>query len=67
MAMRLSVAICSVWPPERKKIPGTAAGTWRERANRVRWATVSGPAWVGALLPKSLFVNISILSLDFLT
>ena len=52
MARRLSVAICSVWPPERKKIPGTAAGTWRESASRVRCATVSGPAWEGALLPE---------------
>ena len=44
MAMRLLVAICSLWPPERKKTPGTAAGTWRESASRVRCATVSGPA-----------------------
>ena len=32
MAMRLAVAISSVWPPDRKKMPGTAAGTWRDRA-----------------------------------
>ena len=52
MARRLSVAICSVWPPERKKIPGTAAGTWRESASRGRGATGSGTAWAGALLPE---------------
>ena len=36
MAMRLAVAISSVWPPDRKKMPGTAAGTWRDRAGVTR-------------------------------
>ena len=65
MAMRLSVAISSVWPPERKKIPGTAAGTWRERASRVRCATVSGPAWAGALFPENFHLFLFIYNFVF--
>ena len=39
MALRLSVAIASLCPPERKKTPGTAGGTCRDRESRVREAT----------------------------
>merc|ERR1712014_33157 len=44
MAFRFSVARISDWPPERKKMPGTAGGTTRFKAPRVYSATVLGSA-----------------------
>ena len=38
MAFRLAVAWISDWPPERKTMPGTAAGTVRDKA-----VTVAAP------------------------
>ena len=47
IAFRFSLACSSDWPPERKTIPGTAAGTvsWKQRS--VQSATSSALAWVG--------------------
>merc|ERR1719382_2163224 len=44
IAFRFSVAWISDWPPDRKKMPGTAGGTTRFRAPRVYSATVLGSA-----------------------
>merc|ERR1719296_429084 len=44
IAFRFSVAWISDWPPDRKKMPGTAGGTTRFRAPSVYSATVLGSA-----------------------
>ena len=44
IAFRLAVATASLCPPERKKIPGTAAGTVRLRQASVASAIRSGAA-----------------------
>ena len=41
------VASSSLWPPDRKTMPGTAAGTCRRRQRSVRSATSSSPGWSG--------------------
>ena len=54
-ARRLQVGL----PPERKTIPGTAAGTVRRSTPIVASATCSGSAWTGQSFPGSTMLGLS--------
>ena len=59
IAFRFSLACSSDWPPERKTIPGTAAGTVSRKHLSVQSATSSALAWVAQPLPEMTMFGFS--------
>ena len=53
------MASSSLWPPERKTIPGTAAGTFSRRQRTVASATSFTPACSGQVLPDTTMFGLS--------
>ena len=51
IAFRCAVATRSAWPPDKKTMPGTAAGTWRRKQRSVAAATSITEAWLAHSLP----------------
>ena len=59
IVLRCSVADTSLWPPERKTMPGTAAGTLLSMHSIVWRATSSTDACSGASLPEITMFGLS--------
>jgi len=59
MASRCSVACSGLCPPERKTIPGTAAGTVRRRQRTVASATSWTLACLGQDFPERIMLGLS--------
>jgi hypothetical protein len=59
IAFRFSLACWSDWPPERKTIPGTAAGTCSRKQRIVHSATSSALACVAEPLPEMTMFGFS--------
>src|SRR5215475_6376744 len=61
IALRCSVALSALWPPDKNAIPGTAAGTVRLKQRSVRSATSSTPACLGLSFPDTTMLGLRII------
>src|SRR5262249_54562284 len=61
IALRCSVALSALWPPDKNAIPGTAAGTVRLKQRSVRSATSSPPACLGLSFPDITMLGLRII------
>ena len=57
IAARWSVASSTVWPPERKTMPVSSAGTWLKRISAVLAPTSDEVEGVGNCLPARIMLH----------